>query len=134
MFFLFSDDFDQGMFAAHAVEFIIENLFPGAEIELAVGDGDDGFSAHDRAFEMGVGVVLKAVVPVLVIGFFRSEGFEPFFIVGMEAGLVIVDEDAGGDVHGVDEDEAFFDAAFGQGLFHVRGDVDDLSAFGNVEE
>ena len=30
-----------------AVKFAVENLFPGAEIEFAFGDGDDHFSPHD---------------------------------------------------------------------------------------
>ena len=35
-----ADDFDEDAFAAVAVEFAVEDLFPGAEVEFAVGDGD----------------------------------------------------------------------------------------------
>ena len=47
-------------------------------------------------------------------GFVRREVFQPFFVVVMEARFVVVDEDGGGDVHGVDQDQSFFHAAFGR--------------------
>ena len=51
----------------------------------------------------------------------------------MQAGLVVVDKDAGGDVHRVAEDEAFFDAAFFYGLGDLAGDVDKLPSGFRVE-
>jgi len=44
------------------VERVVENVFPGAEVEAAVCDGDYDLTAHDLAFVMGVGVVLAAAV------------------------------------------------------------------------
>ena len=44
-------------FAAVAVEFAIENLFPRAEVELTIRDRHHHFPAHDGALEMSVGVV-----------------------------------------------------------------------------
>ena len=64
-----------------AVEFAVEDLFPGAEVEFSVGDGDDDFSAHDLAFVMSVGVVFTGAVVVVALR--RSveggEVLEPFF-------------------------------------------------------
>ena len=67
--FGFADNFDQRAFAAAAVEFAVEDLFPRPEIEFAVGDGDDDFAAHDLALQVGVGVVFAgAVVAVALVG------------------------------------------------------------------
>jgi hypothetical protein len=98
----FTDDLHEDAFAAVAVEFAVEDLFPWTEIEFAVGDGDDDFAAHDLAFEVGVGVVFAGAVVVVLGGRrVRGEFFEPDFVVVMEPGFVVVDENAGGDVHGV---------------------------------
>ncbi len=51
---------------AAAVEFAVEDLLPGAEVELALGDGHHHLAAHDLAFHVGVGVVLAGAV-VLVL-------------------------------------------------------------------
>ena len=48
---------------------------------------------------------------ILAVGSFRRQFFKPLFKVGVEAGFVIVDEDAGADVHGVAEQKPFRDAA-----------------------
>src|ERR1700730_2006113 len=45
-----------------AVEFAVKDLLPGAEVELAGGDGDDDFAAHDLPLEMGVGVGIACTV------------------------------------------------------------------------
>ena len=42
---LFTDDLDQHALAAAAIEFAVEDLFPGTEIELAAGDGNDDLAA-----------------------------------------------------------------------------------------
>ncbi len=62
---LFADDLDQDALAAAAVELAVEDLLPRAEVELAIGDGDHHFPAHDLALEVGVGVVLVPVMAVL---------------------------------------------------------------------
>ena len=46
----FPDDLDQHAFLAPAVEFAVEDLFPGAEMKLIIGNRNDHLSAHDRAF------------------------------------------------------------------------------------
>ena len=55
----------------------------------------------DGALEVGIAVILRAVVRVLAMGFLRGELLQPALEVGVQPGLVIVDEHAGGDVHRV---------------------------------
>src|SRR5690606_3277155 len=106
------ENLDEDALAAAAVELEVEDLFPGAEVELAVGDGDHDFAAHDLAFVVGIGVVLAgAVVEIAAAtgvgaGVEGSQALEPALVVLVEAGFVVVDEDGGGDVHGVDETES----------------------------
>jgi len=133
-FGLLADDFYEDFFGSVAVEFAVEDLFPGAEIELAACDGDDDFAAHDLALHVGVGVVFTGII-VLVL---RCRGvggefFEPFFVVFVQAGLVVVDEDGGGDVHGVGQKQALLDAAFAEELFALGGDVYEAHAGGDFE-
>jgi DNA-binding CsgD family transcriptional regulator len=66
-------------------------------VELAVGDGDDDFAAHDLAFVVGVGVVFaRAIVEIaaggrVAAGVERDEVFEPALVVGVQAGFVVVE-------------------------------------------
>ena len=113
------DYFDEGAFASSSVKFAVEDLFPGAEIEFAFGDGDDDFAAHDLAFEMGVGIVFAGAVVMVLRGWLvRREFFQPDFVVVMEAGLVVVYENRCGDVHGVDQAQPLLHPA----LAHQPGD------------
>ncbi len=83
---------------------------------------------------MGVGIVLAGiVVAVLVDRCVGGETLKPLLKVGVQTVLVVVDEDARGDVHGVDEAETFRDAAVGEGLLDLGGDVDKAPAAGHVE-
>ena len=66
----FADDLDEDTLVAAAIELAVENLLPGAEVELAFRDGDDNFAAHDLPFEMCVGVVFESVVFVLGVWLF----------------------------------------------------------------
>ncbi len=84
--------------------------------------------AHDRALEVGVGVVLIVIMAVLAVGLFRRQLFQPHLIIVMEAAFVVVDEDAGRDVHGVDEHKTLLYAALAQRLLHLRGDIDNPPA------
>lgn len=127
------NDLDQRALTAQAVEFAVEDLFPRAEIEFALRDRDHDLAAHDGALEVGVGIVFRTVVFVLGVGLFRCELFQPDFEILMQAGLIVVDENGGGDVHGIDQAQALFDAALAQGGFHLRGDVDELPAFRHFE-
>jgi hypothetical protein len=82
---------------------------------------------------MGVGVVLGAIVTVLTVRFFRREFLEPFFEIGMEAAFVVIDEDAGRDVHGIDQTQTLLDAAGAKASIDLRGDVEQPAAGGDFE-
>jgi hypothetical protein len=51
----------------------------------------------------------------------------------VQSRLIVVDEDGGGDVHGIDQAEAFFYAALPQALFHLGRDVDKGPPGGDFE-
>ena len=55
---LHAEDFDDDALAALAVELGVEDALPGAEIELAVGDGQCGLVMEQQRLEVGVAVVL----------------------------------------------------------------------------
>ena len=63
--YLLADYFYEDTFLSFAVEFAVEDLFPGPEIKLAICDSDDHLPAHYAALQVGVGVVLKAVMSIL---------------------------------------------------------------------
>jgi len=54
----------------------------------------------------------------------RREPFEPLVVIGVQPPFVVVDENRCGDVHGVDEREAFSNAALLQGGVDLRGNVE----------
>jgi len=129
-----SDNLHQHPLAAAAVELAVENLLPGAEVQFAVGDRHHHFPAHDLPLQVGVGVVLAGVVvAVLGNGGVGRQLFQPDIIVPMQTGFIVIDEDAGGDVHSVAQDQTLFDAAFPEALFHLRGDVDQGPAPGDLK-
>ena len=93
---LLPDDLHQDALSSAAIELTVEDLFPRAEVELALGDGHDDLAAHDLAFHVGVGVVLAgAVMAVLAGRRVRGEFFKPLVVVGEQALFIVVDVDAG---------------------------------------
>jgi hypothetical protein len=54
----------------------------------------------------------------------RREPFEPRVVIGVQSPLVVIDEHRCGDAHGVDQYEAFSNAAFFQGGLDLRGNVE----------
>jgi hypothetical protein len=123
---LFADDLYQRAFSAAAVELAVKDLFPRAEIEFAFGDGDDDFATHDLALKVGVGVIFAgAIVPVGVGRRVRRQFLQPDLVIVMKPALVVVDEDGRGDVHGVDQAEAFAHGALTHEFLNLRRDVDE---------
>jgi len=92
---LLTDDLNENALAPESVEFSVENLLPRAKVELSRCHSYYDLAAHDRAFEVGVSVVLGAVVSVLGMGMFGGEFFQPFFKIPVQARFIVVDEDAG---------------------------------------
>src|ERR1051326_8259889 len=61
-----ADDLYEDALATAAVEFAVEDLFPGAEVETAVGDGDDDLATHHLSLNVSVGVVFAGAVVVIL--------------------------------------------------------------------
>ena len=74
---------DQHPLGSLAVELAVEDLLPGAEVELALGDRDDDLAAHDLALQVGVGVVLAGAVVRVALGrgVERRQLLEPLGVV-----------------------------------------------------
>jgi hypothetical protein len=95
---LLADQFHEHPLPPASVELAIKDLFPGTEVEFPIGDRDHDFATHDLTLEMRVGVVFAGpVVMVLAGGFVGSKLLEPDFVIVVQTGLVIVDEDRGAD-------------------------------------
>ena len=109
-------------------------MFPRSKVQLALGDGGHHLAAHDRALEVRVRIVFIAVVPVAGIGLFGRQALEPFLKIRVQAALVVVDEYAGGDVHGVHQAQPLADAALLDGRLHVPRDVHQPAARRQVEK
>jgi hypothetical protein len=130
---LLADYLHEHPLPALSVEFTIKDLLPRSEIEFSIGDGDDNFAPHDRTLEMGIRVILSSIVAVLAVRLFGGEFFQPDFDVAMKAAFIVVDEDAGGDVHGIDQAQAFANATFADRFRYIGGDVLELTALRHVE-
>ena len=125
---LFANNLDEDAFVSAAVELGVEDLFPRAEVEFAFGDGDDNFAAENLAFEMGVAVVFAGIVMAVFFDIVGSYLFEEFIKILDQAALVVIDVDAGGDVHRIDQYQTFLDTRFFDDFFDLRRDVDVFAA------
>ncbi len=130
---LTADYFNEYPFAPPAVELSVKNLLPCPEIESAVGDGDHDLSTHDLPLHVGIGIVLTHVVLVGGHWFVGRDFLQPDIVVVVQAGLVVIDEDRRGDVHGIAEHQTVCYPAFVDALLHFRGDVDKGPACGHLE-
>jgi len=77
---------------------------------------------------MGVRIIFAHIMPVLGDGRVRRQFFQPFLIVMVQAGFIIVDKDGSRDVHGVHEYKALSDAALFQASFHLGSHIDQGSS------
>jgi len=131
--FLFPNYFDQNPFFPFPIEFPIKKLFPWSEIEFPLCDGYDDFASHDGSLQVGIGIVLVAVMLVLGVGLFRGELLQPDFEVLVESGLIVINEDTGTDVHGVDQAEAFLNGAFAQTFLDLGSNIHEGPALWKLE-
>jgi hypothetical protein len=67
------------------IELTVKDLFPGTKIEFAIANCDNDFPAHNRAFQMCIGIILKTVMFVLRIRLFGCKFFEPDFKIMMKS-------------------------------------------------
>src|SRR6188474_729353 len=133
---------DHQALGAAPVELAVEDLLPRTEVESAGGDRDDRLLVDKQVLQMRVAVVLATpvVAVVAVVGkqfpgdrvggrlpARRGDLVEPFEHVLVQAGLVVVDPDAGGDVHRRDQHHALLDAGLLDCCLHLLGDADQLA-------
>src|SRR4051812_33365777 len=91
-FELLADYFYENTFSPAAIKLSIKNLFPGAEIEFAFGDGDDDLTTHELAFHVRVGIVFTgAVVMILRRRRVRREFLQPDVIIMQQPIFGVVD-------------------------------------------
>lgn len=132
---LFPDDFDQYPFITMAIELTVEDLLPGAEVEFALCDSYHHFPAHDLAFQVGICIVFAGAVVVIVIwvGIKWRQLFEPDAEVMVQATLIVVDKDAAGNVHAVNQHQAFFDATGLESILYLVRDVHEAHLCGQIQ-
>lgn len=129
-----ADDLDEGALAAAPVEFPVKDLFPGPEIELAFGNGDDHLTAHDLPFHVRVGIVFAGpVMVVLGCRRMRRELFQPNIVIVQQAFLGVIDEDRSRDVHRIDQAKSFLHTAAADQFLDGGGDIDEAAAVGDFE-
>src|SRR6266487_5050844 len=125
---LLADHFDQHALVASAVKLAVEDLLPRPEVELSFCDRHDYVAAHHLAFVVRVPVILAGAIVVVALGtrIVRGEPLQPAFVILVQSWLVVIDENAGSDVHRIDEAEAL---AYATGLHRsgdFRRDVDEF--------
>jgi hypothetical protein len=54
---LIPNHLDQYPLVPFAIELKVEDLLPGAEIQLTVGDCHNSLPAHDRSFQVCIGII-----------------------------------------------------------------------------
>jgi hypothetical protein len=129
------NDLDKHSFPAAAVELTVEDLLPGAKIQAPLGHCNHHLAPHDLPLYVRVRIVLaRAVVLVPGSGLVWCNAFQPFLVVPVQSALVIIDENRGCDVHGVDQAQAFLNSAFAQRLFNLCRNVQETSAGRDVED
>ena len=74
---LFSYDFHHDPLRPLAVELAVEDLLPGTEVELTLGNGDDYFPSHDRALKVGVAVIFTGQVMLVTRDVFGCKLLQP---------------------------------------------------------
>ena len=78
--------FTRTLFFLRPVELPIKDLFPGAEVEPALGYGHYDLPSHDLPFQMGIGVVFPHVMAVLRGRFMGGQSFQPAFKILVSPG------------------------------------------------
>jgi hypothetical protein len=125
--------FDQHPFPAPPVKFSIENPFPGTEIQPTIGNGYNHFPTHDLPFHVGIGIILTNIVMILGYRFMGRQFLQPDIVIVVQAALIVINENAGCDVHGIDQYQPLLDPAFVNALLDLAGDIDKRSPGGHFE-
>src|SRR5262252_7575372 len=129
---LHAHHFDDDALSALSIELRIEQLFPRSEIEFAVRNRHHDLMAHDRAFQMRVGIVFAGLVMPVVEARGR-ELLQPHLKVADQTVFPVVHIHSGGDVHRRHEHRSVFDAARVHDRRDFIRDADELLTFFRVE-
>jgi hypothetical protein len=130
---LFADDLYQYPFPPLAVKFPVENLFPGAKVELTSGNGCYHFPPHDLPFHMRIGVYLAGIVAISSDRFMWRQFFKPYVKVVVQPRFIIVDKNTGGNVHGVYKAQSLLYSGLMQQRFYLGSDIDKFPFFFGVK-
>ena len=65
------------------------------------GFPDHHLTSQNGPLQVGIGIVLETIVPVLAVGFFGSQFFQPYLEVVVQAGFIVIDKNGCTDVHGI---------------------------------
>ena len=125
---LFSDDFDENPLSSFAVELAIKNLLPWAEIELPFCNSDYDFSPHHLTLQMGIGIILPDIMAILFNRLVGSKLLKPDLEIMMQTLFIIIDENRGSDMHGIDEHQTFLDATLFEACFNLGSNIDQGSS------
>ena len=134
---LLPNDLHQYPLPTSTIELVIEDVLPRAEVQLAVGDGNDDFAAHHLTFVVGVSIVFpSAVVQVttrcrIAARIKRGQLFQPTLVISVQTRFVVVDEDGCGYVHRVYQYETVGNATLCDKPLNVVVDRDNRTAFGD---
>lgn len=131
---LFPYDLDQNALGPPPFKFAVEDSLPRSEVELAACDSNDDFAVHNLSLVMGITIILaSAVVFIAADWFIWGEFFESAFVVFVQSALVVVYEDAGCYVHGVDEAQSLADTALRNDILHLWCYVNEVHSRWEVE-
>jgi len=116
----FAQDFHEHPFFPSAIKLVIEDMFPGPQVELALGNSYHDLPAHDLPFHVGIGIVFACTVVMVSLGgrIEWCERLKPDFVIVVQARFIVINKDRGGDMHGVDQDQTFLDATLLNKLLH----------------
>jgi hypothetical protein len=78
----------------------VKDLLPSAKVKATVRHGDHHLAAHHLPLQVGIGVILAGTVVLILAGRrVRGQPLQPFFVIGMEAPLIVVDKHTRSNVH-----------------------------------
>jgi hypothetical protein len=123
--FLLTKNLDYQPFAPLAVKLGIENLLPGAEIQLPICHRYNNLMVKKNAFQMGITIALPCSVMFIVIPV-GSQLFRPFHHILFDTILFIIDVNTGGDMHCTYENHPLVDTGLFDRLGNKVGDVNEF--------
>lgn len=113
---------------ARPIKFTEEYFLPGAEHQGLVGDKDGNGGAHEGCHDMGRRVSLKVFVCQMERGYFQKAGKNVILDGGIKP---LINGQTGGGMGIEQTADTVSDIFPVDGLFHPRGDIDELHGGGS---